>query len=527
MRSFAGWVTLANELKEKKAPEADVTYCLARAYTCEDGFYRYCHDVLGYTDLYEPFHQPICDLVVSPRRYKLLQAARQSFKSSIGTIGYATWRIAKETIETGHCNIRILIASEVLDLAKEFTKTINNMLQEPRWKEFYGDHRGSERKSGWGSYTFTSKYRTLARTKEPTVSYMSLEAPKTGFHYDLIIADDLEAERTSASRDQIERCWSFYRLLHSLLEPVNGQLSLISTRWHYDDIYSRIIERNDTEDEHDKFKMVIRPARSKSGELTWPDRFSDEVLASLLAKQGSYIFSCQYLLDPVPPEDRTFKLEWIKYITANQIDPQRRYRVFVGADFAYTPQRNVDKGETRLADYTVILTAAVDDRWNYYLLDWYRKRCTKLEGVQELFRQYVTHKAIQIGLQKNDRLLVDDNIIHYAFNQRMFQPRREYISYPAGTSKFDRIETILQPLFEANKVFLLPNMKWMEQELLDFPRGAHDDGADALVNLVHISRPAAGIKMKKQKLTDIQRRIAFLKRGIYVPEGDERSWKTF
>ncbi len=500
---------------------------MARAYVCNDGFFFYCRDVLGYKDLYRPFHQPICDHVVAKDRFKLLQAARQSFKSSIGTIGYATWRIAKETIETGECNIRILIASEVKELAQEFSKAIINMVQEPRWKELYGDHKGADRRGGWGMYSFTSKFRTLARIKEPTITFMSMDAPKTGFHFDLIIADDLEAERNSASRDQIERCWDFYRLQMSLLEPENGQMSLISTRWHYDDIYARIIERNEEDEEGERYRIFIKPARTKDGELTWPERFTHERLAGLLQKQGSYIFSCQYLLDPVPPEDRTFKQEWIKYVNPTDFEQGRKYRVFTGADFAYTPQRNVDRGESRLADYTVIFTAAVDDRWNYYIMDWYRKRCTKLEAVQELFRQYETHKSIQIGLQKNDKIMVDDTIIHFAHSRRVFQPRREYITYPAANSKFDRIETVLQPIFESQKMFILPNMKWLEDELMDFPRGAHDDGLDALVNLVHISRPAAGTKMKKPKLSDIQRRIQYLKKGINNPEGDERSWKTF
>ena len=176
---------------------------------------------------------------------------------------------------------------------------------------------------------------------------------------------------------------------------------------------------------------------------------------------------------------------------------------------------------------TVILTVAVDDRWNYYLVDYFRKRCTKLEGVSEMFRQYNTHKVTTIGLERRDKLMIDDVIEQYAFQAKTYIPRIEPIVYPPRMSKEDRIETVLQPLFESHKVYLIQNATWLTQELLDFPRGAHDDGLDALVNLVHVSRPALSLKKKKKAISDIQKRIMFLKKGIvYTNEGEATSWKN-
>lgn len=532
MNSYNEWIDLAKSLRRSTKPifpEIDIRYSIARAYVCDDGFYEYCRDVLGFDDLYEPFHRPICNHVVDKNhRFKMLQACRGSFKSSIGTMGKASRVIAKEFVETGAVNQRILIASESLDLSKQFVKVTEQIVSSKRWMDLYGDHKGDVRRVGWGSNWFTSRYRTLARLKEPTVSAMSLGSPKAGFHYEHIIADDLETERASATRDQIDKCWDFYRLLHSLLEPTEAYLDLISTRWHYDDIYSRIIERNKDDDPEYRFKILVKPAKEPDGTLSFPTRFSDDVLQNLQKKQGGYIFSCQYLLDPVPPEDRKFKEGWIRYAAKDLIRPDKKYRIFIGADFAYTQKKAIERGiGYRLADYTVIVTVAVDERWNYIILDAFRERCSKLEGVREMFRQYYTHKAVEIGAEKQDKLLVEDVVEQYAFQTRTFRPRIDWIAYPNRMSKEERIETVLQPLFESGKVYLQPGMKWLEQELLDFPRGAHDDGLDALVNAVHVSRPALQ-KRPKSQLTDIQRRIAYLKKGVVTDnKGDVISWKNF
>lgn len=446
-------------------------------------------------------------------------------KSSVATIGKATRNIAKEFIETGAVNRRTLVASEVLDLSKKFVQASGEILQSPNWMFLYGDHR-RDGKGGWGRSELTSRYRTNYALKEPTLSAMSLDAPKTGFHYDEIIADDLETERASATRDQIDKCWDFYRLLYSLLEPQDSYLSLISTRWHYDDIYSRILERNKDDDPSERFSVLIEPAKLPDGTLTYPTRFPQEVLDNLRRKLGSYIFSCQYELSPVSPEDRVFKEEWIRYADTAMLSKERKYRIVMGADIAYTEKKAIERGiGYRLADWTVVFTAAIDDRWNYILLDAFRGRVSKLEGVKEIFRQYATHKATVIGLQKQDKLLLEDTIEQYAFQSRQFIPRIEYIAYPNRLSKDERIITGLAPVFESGKIYLQPSMKWLEQELLDFPRGAHDDALDALANLVYVSRPATPVR-KKTSMNDIQKRIQYLKRGIDYDDKGERSWKN-
>jgi phage terminase large subunit-like protein len=496
----------ARKLKKHGLDRDVVNYCKARAYVSHDGFFRYCVDVLGYKDLYEPFHRPLCRHTVNPKnRYKMIQACRGSFKSSISTIGYATWLIARETTLTGKCDIRILVASEVLALANAFCKSIRSILEYNfLYKELFGEHKGEMRGRNWTDTSLTSRFRANLTEKEPTVSALALDAPRAGFHYDIILADDLETERASATRDQIEKCWDFYRLLHSLLEPT-GELVITSTRWHYDDIYSRILKEDIKELGDQNYSVLIKPAELEDGTLTFPPRFTREHLDHLKHRHGSYLYACQYLLDPVPEADRVFKKKWLEYSNPD-IWSQPRLRTFIGADFAYTEQRRLDSGEIKHADYSVIITCVVDQNWNYYIKQAFRERCSKLEAIQEM-----NNKALVVGLQKFDRAQIDDVIVQAGYLERK-RPRCEYISYPPQQSKNERIRTSLQPLFEAGKFFLLPGMDWLEEELMDFPRAAYDDGLDALCNVVKISRPPPSEKIKP-KFSALAKHIMALHKG--------------
>jgi predicted phage terminase large subunit-like protein len=381
-----------------------------------------------------------------------------------------------------------------------------------------------------------SKYRIDPTMAEPTVSTMAIDADRTGFHYEIIICDDIEAERNSATREQIERVWDFYRLLYSLVhkrkkDPHSGRILIAATRWHYDDIYARIEAQNYNEPEDTKFSIIKIPDRDpETKELNFPTILDAKKLANIRRKQGPYIYSCQYQLSPIPDADRVFKSNWIQYVTPQHI--QQRLSVYVGADFAYIPynQRSISSAN-RETDYTVIITVGVDEAWNYIFLDWYRKRCTKKEAVEELFRQYYAHNAMCAALQKYDKALIAETIEQYGYDYRektgSYLPRIEWIQYPSQQKKRDRIETTLQRLFADGKVFILQTMEWFKtEEILDFPKNKHDDCCDALCNIVKVASPPPKTRVPRKRESLIYRMIKQLEAGTFDPDGDEVNWKT-
>ena len=123
---------------------------------------------------------------------------------------------------------------------------------------------------------------------------------KTGMHYDLIIVDDPHSQNNVTNYDQIEKVRSWYRLLLSMLEP-KGHIMVIGTRWDYQDLYATIETELSTE-----YDILVRPAITPEGELFFPSRLDEEFLEEQRKEQGEYIFSAQYLLNPVPTSLQTF-----------------------------------------------------------------------------------------------------------------------------------------------------------------------------------------------------------------------------
>lgn len=76
------------------------------------------------------------------------------------------------------------------------------------------------------------------------------------------------------------------------------------------DLYQYIIDERS-----DSFNFITRAAKATDGELLYPSRLTIGFLEKQRKGQGSYIFSCQYMNNPVDEETAKFKREWFKYKT--------------------------------------------------------------------------------------------------------------------------------------------------------------------------------------------------------------------
>jgi len=457
----------------------------------------------------------------------MLQAARGSWKSSLAVVDYAAWRIGRDMVlNDGDSKLRVLLASETEHLAKRNLRGVRQLME---WRRGYSALLGKQKPGPrdvkpWGTTQITCKSRKDSTVLEPTVAIQGRDTEITGFHYDLIIADDLEAERSSASADMIENCWELYRLLQSILNR-GGDFMLVCTRWHPDDIYVRIAEQNKWLPKNQKIKILVLPSDDGEGKeignLNFPGVLSKDELEGLREKQGTRIFNCQYRLRVSDDEDAKLKKQWVRF-QYPELLKQKKLNIYTTADFAYTEGKPIDFRRKKKPDFTVIMTIAVDEQFRYTVIDWFRDRCSKRKAIQELYAQYFRHNAISAILQKYDRSQVGDAIENYGFEYGKFMVT-EWITYPHRYGKTDRIETVLAPLFEAGKWFLMSDMKWfLDEEYLQYPKGKFD-GLDCMCNVVHIASPST-IQKRKEEKNETQKRIKMLKAGTYNPNPDEDDW---
>ena len=516
--NFNTWVKKARNTNDIEMARRFYAQGYANSKDIDTAYYHYCKDICGFKDMTPRFHGPIVEaLMQTDQRYKMIQAARGTFKSCIGVQAYGAWTIGRDVWNNGHSSKRILLASEVLGFASVNLRKIRQVLSwNKSFQNMYGDHRS---KDDWGSTSLTSEFRLNPILAEPTVSIAGLGSDRTGMHFDEIICDDLQARRSVTSVEQIEQCYEFYRLLYSLLEPT-GTMNIIGTRWDYDDIYARIEAENEETGLH-QFSILKQAAREPAtvdGEPTFPTRLSEEELQRLRKQQGNYVFSCQYLLDPVPASDRTFKEEWIQYTPDEVRNRYDKDAVYVtAADFAYTVQKMVDQGKVKRADWTVVATARIGADWSYQVVDIFRRRCTKDEGLRELFRQAQEWNSTCAALQKYDRAQIEEAYHQLGF-ELGWEPYPEWISYPSRMDKNNRIETALQGLFMRGKMYIPAEAGWLKDELLRFPKGTKD-GLDVLCNFVKVAAPGAARTEGAEKTW----RTKF-EREVFEEEKQDRDW---
>jgi len=201
---------------------------LKRAHYAQS-LYSFAKKCLGYKDMCPGSHLPMCHVLEGPSPQKLLAVPRGTFKSSIGVVAYAIWRLIKNP------NLRIMIDSEVYTNSKNFLREIKAHLKSEPFIALYGDMEGPV----WTETEITVKTRTIIK-KESSITCSGIGAIKTGQHYDLIICDDLSSQKNTLNPDVAAKVIDHYRLYTSLLDP-GSEIVVIGTRYSENDIIGFIL----------------------------------------------------------------------------------------------------------------------------------------------------------------------------------------------------------------------------------------------------------------------------------------------
>jgi predicted phage terminase large subunit-like protein len=429
------------------------------------------------------FHKEMCEFVdLNPNRQKLLLVPRGHLKSTLVTIGKTLQWIAEDP------SVRILIANATYNLATSFLTVIKRHLkQNPMYIDMFGDLATDAEK--WSENIVTLKQAPdQGGEKEATVVCYGMSGQLTSQHYDKIILDDVVNDQTVTTRDQIEKTINFYRLCQPLLEK-HGEMIIIGTRWDEGDLYGYIKDKeNGLYHDFDFFERKAidddvwdgKKQEFVKGDVLWKEKYNLKDLSKVRRKMGPYHFSAQYQNDPVPPDDADFKRQWFKYYEYNDLK---------GADInRYTlidPAISVEQ----TADYTAMVTVGIDIHKNIYVFDIVRERL-KVDGIiNAIFAQNERWHPQAIGIEE----VGFQRAIRYALKQEE-EKRKRYLNVielkPHTRSKDQRIKA-LQPLYANGKVLhnreLIFNI-YLEDELLRFPRGKHDDVIDALAYALDVVR---------------------------------------
>jgi hypothetical protein len=256
--------------------------------------------------------------------YVMQIVPRGTYKSSI-LRGVAAWKQLRQIYVFGNVYHRIVIASATLALGRSHISAIGAQFQTNKmlillygdlWRD--GGYRGQRHSNVLQGDGIMLAPRIDAGEKasipEPNFFIVSARRKNTGWHADEGMLDDLHDDESMQTDHQREKAKTYFKLIWPIIQPQdnNGRparVLLNATRWHDDDVpgyvMREIIEKRSQEDPtyRAKWHIIQRPACTdphlEEGELYFPRVLTREVLRERLDTLGPYLFSCNYLNDPV------------------------------------------------------------------------------------------------------------------------------------------------------------------------------------------------------------------------------------
>lgn len=441
---------------------------------CKTSLHFLCTQILGYKD-WDWIHDDMEKFVNRKSIRKLMLVPRGHLKTAMITKGFTIQSILRNP------NTRILIANQVWDKSREMLYEIKQMLTD---KSSLPQIFGSFVSERWREDDIVVRQRSRALAA-PTIGTSGVEAELTSSHYDIIILDDLQGEKNFQTAEQREKVKRYYRSMIDLIEP-GGLIIVIGTRWHLDDVYQYIMDN-----ESDYYDITVRQV-VENGKIIFPKKFNKQFdpktkswqsvtepcmdYIDYLKKRPSEEFSSQYMNQPIDAENQVFKKEYFKTYT------ERPPRLFVSM--------TIDPAisEKQSADYFAINVSGMDEGYKIYVLDTLKGHWKVAESIDNIFTMYQKWHPSVVGLETIAYQKALKSWLEEKQRERgVFFPITE-LKRNTNESKEFRIKA-LEPFYRDGLVFHAPWMKGLEEELLQFPKGRHDDEIDALASQLSLLVP--------------------------------------
>ena len=310
----------------------------------------------------------------------------------------------------------------------------------------------------------------------------------TGEGGHIIICDDLH-DRDGAMSD-VKRKSTIEtfneKILNRLNDPEKGAIVVIGQRLHEGDIFGELLAtggwehiclpmRYEPEHPHlSRTSLGFRDWRTQKGELLWPERFGEEILAEHEKSLGSYGTAAQLQQNPVPIGGGLFKVQHFTPVESPPTLIRRAVR--------YWDKAATDSVESLEADFSAGVLVGEGRDGYYYILDVVHGQWSPAERNIRIEETAKIDKARPFNVQlwveqepgsggKESALLTKRELVEYG-------ARAETVS-----GKGSKIVRALnwQPTAEGGMVRMVraPWNSAFLKEITMFPLGKRDDQMDA------------------------------------------------
>lgn len=421
--------------------------------------------VLGYT--VSDHHRRI--LVHQAKHQKnLILVFRGAGKTTMATVTRCIFLILKNP------NIRILIASKTALNAQDMLKEIKKQFEtNERLIEIFGNFVGTEK---WSDSSIEVRGRTIP-AKEPTINTVGVEGATASKHYDVILGDDLVDEdnsRTKYLRDKMLD-WYYKVLTPTLMLPDGtanrGEMSIIGTRYHWDDLYGHLQNRQDDGsggEMHDSTLSI--PALDDEGVSAWPDKFPSDELIKLKRNMSIIRFNSQYQCDCEAMKGAIFRYDDCRITDAVPAG----LRIYMGCDLAIAESEESDM-------FALVALGHDPTTLNYYTIDYFEGHLRFPEQTSLILEWARKYKPIRVGLEINAYQKAQMHQL------KKLQPDLNILPITTLKDKVTRAWN-LAPIFETGRVWFKPEHDRLREHLVLFPGHRYKDLFDAFDMAVAASK---------------------------------------
>lgn len=391
----------------------------------------------------------------------------------------------------------VIVASYSGDLATDHGRETRNIIDGDRYKNVFSTRLAPD-SAAKGKWNTVVEEDGRLKNRKGAYNAAGVGGSITGKGAKFFIIDDPHKDRKEADSEVVRQSvWDWYRSVARTRLTPDGAIIVTHTRWHEDDLIGRLTTGKETKEQWvDYFeflknglgdakwvRLTLRAiatddeAYRKRGEALWPNRYPLAELDDIKATLGPYEWSALYQQHPVDEGNREFKAAWFKKRTYADLE-KTTTRKFATIDSALTARES--------SDYTGVTRNYVNtnNEWHF------RTERYRLDGKAIIDLIFKLHEEgfEKIGVEEGAFMHVIDPFLKEEMVIRGIFPNVVPLKHN-NTMKEVRIRGLV-PRYSLGKIFHLEDAcQELEDELLAFPKGSHDDCADSAAYQLQIAQP--------------------------------------
>lgn len=436
---------------------------------------------------------------------KLIMLPRAHLKSHI-VATWCAWLI------TRHPEVTILYLSATASLAETQLYAVKNIIGSSVYQRYFPEyiHPQEGKREKWSATILSIDHprRRKEGVRDATVSTAGLTTNTTGWHADVVVADDLvipENAYTEDGRDAVSKKSSQFT---SIRNP-GGFTLACGTRYHPADIYAvwksqsyEIYDDDGVKVDEQPVWEIVEHAVEQDGIYLWPRTiredgkaygFNQQILARIRAEYSDKVqFYAQYYNNPNDPASDRINKDKFKYYNPKFLKKEsgkwfyngKRLNIYAAVDFAFSLRKG--------ADYTAIVVIGIDHESNIYVLDIDRFKSDRtleyFQHIKDLHTRW-SFNMLRAEVTVAQQVIVNA-IKDYVAKDGLTLKVEEYRPNRKEGTKEERIAASLEHKYDNGEVYHCEGgwTAMLEEELV-LSRPPHDDMKDALASAVCIAVP--------------------------------------